>query len=132
MKRPLPGLGGQSDPPRPLLELHPDMPGEAGEVARLIAGAVASELHDATQRFCSRLRVTGISFVMFGIKHWWDELREVNADATADLFRAMADLAEPGAPQDARLNAEERRRAAVGAIRTSLHEQMEREKGKQA
>ena len=127
MVKPLPGLGGQMQPAREVLAVHPDMPGAAGELAKAIENAVAIELVEATERFCKASKLTGVSFVFFGLKHWWGELKELNPEACVDFFHAMADLAEPGADHDALMNAEKRRVAAVQALRTSLQEQMKRE-----
>lgn len=109
-KRPLPGLGGE--PVRPIIQLHEDMTGQAGEVARMVQAVARHELFEATKRFSEKSKVSGVSFLLLGTRLWWEEMCEINPVSTADYFRALADLAEARSEQ-AKLNAEGRRRDAV-------------------
>lgn len=109
-KPPLPGLGGE--PERPIMQIHPDMRGEAGEFAQLIRAAVSHELFEATKRFAENTKVSGVSFVLIGMQLWWQELCEINPVSAADYLRALADLSE-ARTHEAKLNAEKRRVDAV-------------------
>lgn len=119
MKAPLPGLGGQMPPKRDVIELHPAMPGEAGRIAQAIKAIVGKSLHKHTKRCAKDMKTTGASVVFISITHFWDELREVNPTATADYFRALADLIEAPDP-DSAMNAEQRRKDARASLLASL------------
>lgn len=110
MPKQLPGLGGEDY--RPIIQLHPDMDGKAGETAKLFENAIRHELYEATKRFSETTHISGVSFVLGGVRVWWEELNEINPVSTADYFRALADLAEARG-HEAKMNAEDRRRDAV-------------------
>ncbi|MGH3053385.1 MAG: hypothetical protein ACRDL7_00220 [Gaiellaceae bacterium] len=88
------------------------MDGKAGETAKLFESAVRYELYEATKRFSEKSKISGVSFVLAGVRMWWEELNEINTVSTADYFRALADLAEARG-HEAKMNAEDRRRDAV-------------------
>lgn len=115
--------------PEPPIRLHQDMPGVAGETSRLVMNAAKYELVKTTERFSRKTKISGASFVLIGIQVWWNELRQENPSACADLFRAMADLAEARTHEQL-ANAEDRRRDAVDALFRSLHASQSKEKSK--
>lgn len=88
------------------------MAGAAGEVARIVENGVRHELFKATKRFTKNTKISGVSFVLMGVRMWWEELCEINPVAAADYLRALADLGEARG-HDAKANAEERRADAV-------------------
>lgn len=111
MPKPLPGLPGGEDY-RPIAKVHQQMGGVAGDVARLAERGVRHELFEATKRFTKKTKISGVSFVLMGVRMWWEELCEINPVAAADYLRALADLGE--APtHETKINAEERRADAV-------------------
>lgn len=121
----LPGLGGD-DPP--IVHVHEDMDGKAGDISRIVKGVAGRELYRATERFSKKTKISGISFVILGVRLWWEELAEINPVSTADYFRALADLIE--APtHEAKLNAEGRRRDAVERLIHGVRHIIEKEKG---
>lgn len=124
-RKPLPGLGGQMPPSRPVIELHPDMPGEAGQVSRAVSNIISRNVLKYTKRTARELKTTGVSVVFMTIQHFLKELIELNPEAAADYFRALGDLADEGAPHEAKLNAERRRKDARAALLASLDAEMQ-------
>lgn len=114
---PLPGLGGE--PVRPILHVHPDMAGSAGDVGKMLSNAVRYELYEAAKRFTKNTKISGVSFVLAGIRFWWEELVEINPVSAGDYFRALADLAE-ARTHEQKMNAEGRRRDAVERLITGV------------
>lgn len=113
--------------PEPPIRVSPAMSGIAGETGRLVMNAAKYELVKTTERFARKTKISGASFVLIGIQVWWNELREENPAACADLFRAMADLAE-AQTHDQLANAEDRRRDAVDTLFRSLHANVAKDK----
>lgn len=109
--KPLPGLPGGEDH-RPIAKVHPQMGGTAGKVARIVESGAKAELYKATRRFTKKTKITGVSFVLLGVRLWWEELCEINPVAASDYLRALADLGE-AREHEAKVNAEERRADAV-------------------
>lgn len=113
--------------PEPPIRVSPEMSGIAGEVGRGVLNAAKYELIKTTERFSRKTKISGVSFVLIGIQVWWNELREENSAACADLFRAMADLAE-ARTHEQKVNAEDRRQDAVEALFRSLHANIAKDK----
>lgn len=122
----LPGLGGEDY--RPIIQLHPEMGGKAGETAKLFENGVRHELYEATNRFCQNTKISGVSFVLAGVRMWWEELVEINPVSASDYFRALADLAE-ARTDDAKMNAENRRRDAVSQLIHGASDLIDKEGG---
>lgn len=118
-----------TEEPEPPIRLHPRMDGVAGETSRLVMNAAKYELVKTTERFARKTKISGASFVLIGIQVWWNELRQENTAACADLFRAMADLAEAQTHEQL-VNAEDRRRDAVDTLFRSLHANQAKEQSK--
>lgn len=128
MPKPLPGLPG-GEAYRPIAKVHPHMTGTAGEVARIVENGVKTELYKATKRFTKNTKISGVSFVLMGVRMWWEELMEINPVAAADYFRALADLGEARG-HDAKVNAEERRADAVQRLIHGVAHMPEMKNGK--
>lgn len=128
MPKPLPGLPGGEDY-RPIAKVHPQMAGDAGKLARIIEGGVRQELFKATKRFTRKTKITGVSFVLMGVRMWWEELMEINPVAAADYLRALADLGE-AREHEAKVNAEERRADAVQRLIHGVAHMPEMKNGK--
>ena len=125
-KPPLPGLGGENA--KPIMQLHTSMEGNAGETARRFENGIRHELYEATKRFTENTKISGVSFVLGGVRRWWEELREINPVSTADYFRALADLGE-ATTEAGKLNAEKRRRDAVERLIRGAGRLVEQEGG---
>lgn len=90
-------------------------------VADMVLNAASHHVADAVQKIANDTGISGASAVLMGITVWWRELRELDPAATAKLFRAYADIANPAKTPQEKEKAEKRRRAAVETLFSQLN-----------
>lgn len=98
-----------TDPRKPIR--RPDADGQ--EAVRQI---VLAHLLEATEAGAWSIGCTGASFVIMGIGIWCSELVELDARATAQMLRAVADIYGPAVNDAGKVRAENKRRAAVNRL----------------
>ena len=83
-----------------------------------------SVLLAATEEGAKAIGCTGASFVLMGIGIWASELCELDAQATAQFYRAIGDLYDPASDETKKKHAEKRRITAVRKLFAALDLEM--------
>tara|TARA_R100001086_G_scaffold239581_1_gene165097 strand:- start:319 stop:666 length:348 start_codon:yes stop_codon:yes gene_type:complete len=112
-----------TDPRKPV---HTPETEQANAAARKVALDI---LADATLTGARALGCTGASFVLMGIGIWGRELCELDAKATAQMFRAIGDIYDQASNHTKLLNAEKRRKTAVRKLFAALDLEMANTEG---
>ncbi|WP_407496800.1 hypothetical protein [Pseudooceanicola sp. MF1-13] len=97
------------DPRKPVI--RPDR-----ETQFAMQTAVGEILIRATEVATQSLRITGATFVSYGMTTWLDEMAELDADACTAYLRATADIYDPNATDASRADALARRNTAMNKI----------------
>lgn len=97
--------------PRRLVVHH-----ERGEQHDRALAVIARHLAAAIAGASRKLKISNASVVMVGIDRWTWEMAALDASATADMLRGLADIYDPAVPTDRKLAAEARRHGAVVRI----------------
>lgn len=103
-----------SDPRKPTLT--PETRQQADETRKVIL----SQLYQCTQRGCTRLGCSGVSFVTMGMGLWTAELAKLDGRAAAKLMRALADMFDPESSIETKDQAEQDRSDAARELHIAL------------
>lgn len=90
------------------------------EQQQAIVNAVQKRLCAATAAGAQETGGTGASFVIIGIGVWAAELAELDGNATAKFFRAVADIFDPRTNDAQKRRADKDRSQAVRALYAAL------------
>lgn len=112
-----------TDPRKPILRAST----AEMEHARRVAYA---HLLAVTEEAAQALQCTGASFVIMGLGIWAGELAELDAKASAQMLRALADLYDPTTSHTKKMHAEKKRRAAVDRLLAAVDLSMAKPQGR--
>lgn len=112
-----------SDPRRPTLT-H-DTRQQAAQTREVILDLLLR----CTDRGCSRLGCTGVSFVTMAMGLWAAELSQLHGSAAAKLMRALADMFDPESSAEAKDQAELDRSNAARELHVALDLLIAQEEG---
>lgn len=112
-----------SDPRKPTLT--PETRQQADETRKVIL----DQLYLCTQRGCTRLGCSGVSFVTMGMGLWAAELSQLDGSAAAKLMRALAAMFDPDSSAEAKDQAEQDRSDAARELHVALDLLIAQEEG---